>query len=274
MPAGSKVVVQWHEMFKNRTNAGLAYVALSRSEQLNDIYIKGTLERDGIHASTDALEETNRLQAIFDQNVVKSYERADEYWQISYLNVRSLNCHKNDVAKDNFLMSADVFSLGETHLEQGDEIHFDGFTGNFASHGKGKGVSTFYSTECTMVNSIASEKYSGIHLRFDKFDGIFLYLSSGCDKEEILGHIETWIVDSTPTFIMGDFNIDFFKGDKLVKALENFGFEQLIKEATRTSGYLIDHIYVNKELMSLNVTTQIDSAYYSDHDIITIHIPK
>ena len=41
-----------------------------------------------------------------------------------------------------------------------------------------------------------------------KFDGIFLYLSSGCDKEEILGHLETWIVDSTPTFIMGDFNID------------------------------------------------------------------
>ena len=171
-------------------------------------------------------------------------------------------------------MSADVFSLGETHLEQGDKIHFDGFTGNFASHGKGKGVSTFYSTESTMVNSIASEKYSAIQLRFAKFDGIFLYLSSGCDKEEILGHLETWIVDSTPTFIMGDFNIDFFKGDKLVKALENLGFQQLITESTRISGYLIDHIYVNKELMSLNVTTQIDSAYYSDHDIITIHIPK
>jgi hypothetical protein len=206
-------------MFKNRTNAGIAYVALSRSEQLNDIYIKGTLERDGIHASPDALEETNRLQTIFDQNAIKVNERAEKYWQISYLNVRSLNCHKDDVAKDNFLMSADVFSLGETHLEQGDKIHFDGFTGNFASHGKGKGVSTFYSTESTMVNSIASEKYSVIQLRFAKFDGI------------------------------------------LVKALENLGFQQLIKESTRISGYAIDHIYVNKELMSLNVTTQIDSAY-------------
>ena len=261
-------------MFKNRTNAGLAYVALSRSEQLNDVYIKGPLERDGIHASPDALEETNRLQTIFDQRAIKVKERADKYWQISYLNVRSLKCHKDDVAKDNFLMSADVFSLGETHLEQGDEVHFDGFTANFASHGKGKGVSTFYNTECTMVNSIASEKYSGIQLRFAKFDGIFLYLSSGCDKEEILGHLEAWIVDSTPTFIMGDFNIDFLKSDKLVKALENLGFEQLIQEPTRISGYVIDHIYVNKELMSLNVITQIDSAYYSDHDIITIYIPK
>ena len=93
-------------MFKNRTNAGIAYVALSRSEQLNDIYIKGTLERDGIHASPDALEETNRLQTIFDQNAIKVNERAEKYWQISYLNVRSLNCHKDDVAKDNFLMSA------------------------------------------------------------------------------------------------------------------------------------------------------------------------
>ena len=261
-------------MFKNPTNAGLAYVALSRAQEMKDVYIKGDLERAGIHASPDALAESDRLQAIFDQNLAKISERAEKYWQISYLNVRSLKCHKEDVEKDNFLMSADVFSLGETHLEKGEEINFNGYTGVFASHGKGKGVSTFYNIECAPVNSIASEKYSGIHLRFAKFDGIFLYLSSGCDKEEILGHIETWIVDSTPAFIMGDFNIDFFKGDKLVKALENFGFEQLIKEATRTSGYLIDHIYVNKELMSLNVTTQIDSAYYSDHDIITLHIPK
>ena len=73
---------------------------------------------------------------------------------------------------------------------------------------------------------------------------------------------------------MGDINIDYDRNNKLIKALENLGFEQLIQEATRTSGTLIDHIYVNKEMYSLNVKTQLDGMYYSDHDAITIHIPK
>jgi exonuclease III len=171
-------------------------------------------------------------------------------------------------------MSADVFSLGETHLEKGEEINFNGYTGVFASHGKGKGVSTFYNIECAPVNSITSEKYSGIQLRFDKFDAIFLYLSSGCNKEEILNHLESWILEKRPTVIMGDMNIDYDKSNKLIKALDNLGFQQLIQEATRISGSLIDHIYVNKELHCLNVTTQLDGMYYSDHDAITIHIPK
>jgi exonuclease III len=261
-------------MFKNPTNAGLAYVALSRAQEMKDVYIKGDLEQAGIHASPDALAESDRLHAIFDQNLAKISDRAEKYWQISYLNVRSLKCHKEDVEKDNFLMSADVFSLGETHLEKGEEIHFNGYTGVFASHGKGKGVSTFYNIECAPVNSITSEKYSGIQLRFVKFDAIFLYLSSGCNKEEILNHLESWYVEKRPTVIMGDINIDYDKSNKLIKALDNLGFQQLIQEATRISGTLIDHIYVNKELHSLNVTTQLDGMYYSDHDAITIHIPK
>ena len=76
--------------------AGLAYVTLGRSEELKDIYIKGTLLREGIHASPDALEETNRLQSIFDEKVNKLHEQAKTFWQITYLNVRSLlGCHNS-----------------------------------------------------------------------------------------------------------------------------------------------------------------------------------
>ena len=143
-------------------------------------------------------------------------------------------------------MSADVFSLGETHLEKGEEIHFNGYTGVFASHGKGKGVSTFYNIECAPVNSITSEKYSGIQLRFIKFDAIFLYLSSGCNKEEILNHLESWIVEKRPTVIMGDINIDYDKSNKLIKALE--GSSQLllrnsIDELQYDSDLLVEHIF-------------------------------
>ena len=73
---------------------------------------------------------------------------------------------------------------------------------------------------------------------------------------------------------MGDFNIEYQKDDKLIKSLEKIGFAQMIQESTCDTGSLIDHIYVNKALKSLDISTHRDSAYYSDHDIITINIPK
>ena len=274
VPADSKVVIHWHPKFAHPNCAGVAYVCLGRSEELKDIYIKGKLDKEGIHASTEALEETNRLQTIFDQNVERLKEKTENFWQISYLNVRNLNWNEEYVRKDNFLLAADIFALGETWLKPGEERQFEGSSGFFANHGGGKGVSVFSRIDGNVLTSITSDKYSCIHLRTCKFDAIFVYLSSGCDKDEVSQLLETWIDQDVPTTIMGDFNIDFSKDDKLVKSLEHIGFEQLINESTIDTGNLIDHIYVNVGLKSLNISTQRDSAFYSDHDVITLHIPK
>ena len=83
-------------------------MCLGRSRQLEDIYIKGKIDKEGIHASPEALEETKRLQAIFDENVSKLNAQAEGYWKISYLNVKSLNGNKENVREDNFLMASDV----------------------------------------------------------------------------------------------------------------------------------------------------------------------
>ena len=249
-------------------------MCLSRSEELKDIFITGKLEREGIHASHLALEESNRLEAIFDAKVQKLDERNQKFLKISYLNVRSLNHNEEHVKNDNFLMAADVIGLGETWLKPGQEQQIDGYEGIFAGHGKGKGVAAFSKIECKVVYSIACEKYSSIHLRFSKFDLIFVYLSSECNKEEILSHFEAWIDTDRPTAIMGDFNIDYSPDEKVSKCLKTLGFQQLIQEATRISGSLIDHIYVNEALKSQEIRTQQDSAYYSDHDVITLYIPK
>ena len=73
---------------------------------------------------------------------------------------------------------------------------------------------------------------------------------------------------------MGDVNMNFSEDCKLNKFLEERGFLQLIQTSTYESGSLIDHIYANEPLRNLNISTEQCSAYYSDHDIITIHIPK
>ena len=59
------------------------------------------MDPEGIHASPEALEETKRLDKIFDDNVKKQNDLKESHWIISYLNVRSLKCHKEDVKIDN-----------------------------------------------------------------------------------------------------------------------------------------------------------------------------
>ena len=117
IPSNAKVVVHWSNQFKKRQNAGMAYVSLGRSERLKDIYIKGKVDPQGILASCEALEETERLERIFDKRVEKYQEKAKHFWKVCSLNVRSLHCHKEDVAKDNFMTSGDIFALNETWLK-------------------------------------------------------------------------------------------------------------------------------------------------------------
>ena len=99
-------------------------------------------------------------------------------------------------------------------------------------------------------------------------------MSSNCSKEELFDILETWIDSERPTTIMGDVNMNFFQDCKLNNFLVNRGFQQLITKSTFESGSLIDHIYANEALSNMNIATEQCSAYYSDHDIITIHIPK
>ena len=135
------------------------------------------------------MEETNRLQTIFDENAEKQKKKNESFWKVSYVNVQSLNAHKEYVAKDNFMMNTDIFALGETWLAPGMEDHtvFPDYKGHFASHGRGKGIAVFSRKEesipCDLVHSTSSNTFSGLHVRTPKFDAVFLYLSADCSKD-------------------------------------------------------------------------------------------
>ena len=85
----------------------------------------GKVDPEGIHASPEALEETKRLDKIFDDNVQKQNDLKESHWIISFLNVRSLKPHKADLEIDNVIMESDIFSLGETWLKPGETVNFD-----------------------------------------------------------------------------------------------------------------------------------------------------
>jgi hypothetical protein len=273
--SGSKVNIHWSKDFKKSNNAGMAYVCLGRSEKLKDIYISGELDIAGIHCSPDALAETQRLQEVFDDNILKQEQKRNLFWKVCYLNVSSLRSKQLEVSNDNYLMDSDIFSLGETHLMQDEIITFNGYSGHFASSGQWRGTAVYTKINlCDQPHTIVSENYSAIFIKTNEFDIIFLYLSKGFDQNSLFKQFDDWIDKAKPTAIIGDVNWNFSENTKMKNFLNVRGFSQLIEKPTYDDGTLIDHIYVNQSLSELGVVTEQEAAYYSDHDIVTLLIAK
>ena len=269
--AESKLVIHWTTGMQK----GMAYVMLGRSSRRQDIYICGELDLTQIRCDPGALEESQRLEKIFDENEAKMNERRSKMWKISYLNVRSLVAHQEDVQKDNFLIDSDILGLGETHLKSEETVYLDGFQGSFANFGKGKGVAGFSKMDLLAQPIIMSSiSASAILFRTIYFNIIFLYLSNDYSKQNVFHLLDDWIQVETPTAIMGDINEDALENSMFQNFMRSKGFYQMIDKPTRTSGKLLDHTYVNEAMDKIGFTTQVDSCYYSDHDIITMYVSK
>ena len=281
MKSGSEVNIHWPNVKKD----GLIYVMLGRSERLEDIYISGELDVSKIACNPEALKESKRLEEVFNQSEKEKEKKRENCLKISYLNVQSMKSadgHAKDVERDNVIMDADMFGLGETWLEEGDEVNFDGYSGHFANVGRGKGVAAYTKLDLLAEPEIvATETFSAILFKTKDFNIVFLYLSSNCKKASLFSHIDSWIEKDIPTAIMGDINEDFIKGERLKKASMQFGnmmtirgFRQLIKEPTFISGSVIDNVFVNGGLEAQTIATKVEGVYYSSHDIISLYIAK
>ena len=73
---------------------------------------------------------------------------------------------------------------------------------------------------------------------------------------------------SVPTIILGDFNDNVVQTEssQITRTMEQFGFQQYVKDATTDYGTLIDHIYFNKNTSDDIGLADVYDCYYSDHD--------
>ena len=253
----------------------MAYVMLGRSTRRQDIYISGELDLDQIRCDQDALDESNELQKVFDKNIAEMNEKRSKNWKVSYLNIRSLRAHQEDVRKDNFLIDSDILGFGETHLNKDKTVYFDGFQGSFGNSGKGKGVAGFTKMNLAADPKImSSSTASAILMETSQFNIIFLYLSDNYDKQTVFDLLETWTQTPIPTAVMGDINEDALGNSIFENFMRSKGFYQMVDKPTRESGKLIDHIYVNDQMDQIGFSTQVDANYYSDHDIISLYVSK
>ena len=237
--------------------------------------ISGHFDQTGIKCSPMALEQSRKLLDQYQAQLESKLEERKHYWMISYLNVRSLYAHQHDVARDTILMSSDVFSLGETWLHPGSQVHFEGYDSFHASFGRGKGLSTHVrNSHQSDPITWTSEFLSVAKVCQFEIDMIFVYVSAGCNKEKLLTMLLKFIEESRPTVILGDFNENFSESSTICKTLKSMDFRQLIEDPTHDKGNTIDHVYVNEKFTMKDFFFEKNAAYYSDHDIISIYVHK
>ena len=272
VPAENQTIIHWKGL-----KEGMAYTMLGRSVRQEDIHIADGFDKDLIKCNEDALNESRRLEKIFDdaENVKK--DKRENHWKISYLNVRSLNAHQEDVSVDNAIIDSDIIGLGETWLEKNELINLDGFSGYFANFGKGKGQAGFTKLDLVIEPEIVSSiSYSAVLFKTNNFNIIFLYLSENYPKDSVFTFLENWIEEDFPTAIMGDVNENILgkSKSKFQEFMESKHFHQMIQEPTYISGSLIDHLYINETMKKRNVFSEVNCCAYSDHDILSLYFPK
>ena len=273
---GSKVAIHWNTSFQK----GMAYVMLSRTETLEDIQIiesKSKFTTECIKANEDALRESNRIHDEFEALKQERMFFLMKHTTIAYLNVRRLLPHLIDIKTDPILMESDIITLGETWLKPADTVTISGFeTIEVKTAEGGKGLSTFVKSGNQITfHKFLNERFSAILIQTYSMDVLFMYLSKNFDWSALKEILVTFVHTKKDLAIIGDMNIDFMtENHNLVKFLDEKGFVQMIQKPTYESGSLLDHIYVNESLLSKAPSCSQLAVYYSDHDIVFLHVPK
>ena len=155
-------------------------------------------------------------------------------------------------------------------MDPGSTVDLPEFQATFENVGVGKGLAAFYKEDVSTVQT-SKPKVSAVKVTIFAIDVIFLYISQKAAWTDVLSILEEWLTPDVPTTVMGDMNDS---SHQMKQYFEDKGFQQMIRRATHDKGNCIDHLYLNQELLDLQPKVEQKSAYFSDHDIITMSFPE
>jgi len=253
---------------------------LSRVCSLQQLILLNEFDETKMYPNQGALEELERLDKISRNKNLTTWETYDRNSiKISSLNCRSLKKHHEDIISDSILLNSDIIGLQETWLEIHEEIanlDIDKYYLKVNSHGRGKGVATYYKNKIFKPDSSRNEA----HMQLSKFtsslvDVIFIYRSQQADYHQLNKIIDQMTNKEKPLLVLGDFNFCFLEASNLTKLyFQEKNFKQIINEPTHIGGHLLDQAYLSDPSRALKCTVEIHSKYYTDHKALAITIKK
>ena len=260
--------------FQHSKETSMCYVALSRVQQLSQVYIVDKLHEDcaGWKVNCSALSELDDSM----KKAINIETEEEPKLEIMCMNVRSLREHMRDVKHTVRNRNFEVLCLQETWLynnEVTDDFKIENFDCDLTSIGRGKGIATYYKTNFKVHDKVCSKECQFVILTSDKLTVINVYRSSGC--KDFCEWLKLKMDVDKPTIICGDFNTDYRESDHRVSRFlrEKMKFCQIVVESTHESGSHLDQVWINAPLFE-KVEVEQTCLRFSDHDMIKIVVSQ
>ena len=255
-----------------------AYVMLSRVEDIKQVVIMQAFQESNVTISPEALTELKKMNERSENaNPTPWRSRKAGTTKIACLNVMNLKNNHRFICQDPTLQHADILCFSETWVSNDDDeqrFAVEGYQAHFNSAGPGKGLAVFFKSGVFWHRADCS--LGGAQLSWFESEALnvfAIYRSQRQDVQEILSRIDEWREDGKVTVVCGDLNLCAKKDpkNKFTAQLEEWGFEQLNKEATHIEGGHIDHVYLTKEAVSRG-TLERYTPFYTDHDALFLTV--
>ena len=259
----------------------MAYVILSRVQEICQLFILNCVPTKKIYADPDALLELERLNKISMNNNPTSWEtKSLNVLKIFAFNCQSLKPKLGHIRSDPIANQGDALCLSESWLMSDileKELEIEHYKIDLNSSGKGKGLASYYNeAKFRATQGIKSENFQMTKLTSPKLDVISVYLSNRIDSSLVVDSFKKLIDFDKSTILCGDFNICFKqeRNHKVIVTLESFGFKQLVTASTHIQGGHIDHVYLLEGCSKVKVDVSLYSPYYGakDHDALLINV--
>ena len=199
---------------------------------------------------------------------------------IGYSNIARYKAHENYIWQDVDLASCNIIGIGETWLQhdENDPPLPSQYGGHFLNDSDGKGLAVLYKkiNIPNMVDfSIFRGAYTMMKLELSGVEIVFLYIS-GKIGFELYKKDLIRIIGATdkPLALIGDVNWHYPKHHAMKDYMIRRGFKQLSLFPTHRQGNILDHIYVNQQLLDFEGGIEVHQkpVLFSDHDIMFLKI--
>ena len=264
IPKGINVVCHADKKLQN----GMAYVMLSRSECMDNVFLTEDFDLSMIRCVKEALIENQKLE----KRCIVSHEKAKKF-NIFYANAQNLNHHLLDIQTDIHANQSDLICLVETWMDPDKPLQWKEKELHHASLGNGKGVCIYAPQK--------SEDYifkgAKVHQNFqiicftlmEKIQLFLVYLNNPineCPMIEVAEYIETLIDPMYSILCIGDFNFDNNVSNDFTKMFKIHNVNQIINIPTHDSQNprSLDHVYMSDDLKDKTIVNSM-FRNYTDH---------
>ena len=245
------------------------YVALSRVTSIEGLFLIGTYKDSAIVVDQRVIAEYERLRnyCLFEFN---KHFTSDEEFSIALCNVRLLKKHLPDIKADKRFIGCDLILCTEKQISKNEtaDIRLSGFNvlENNAEHKyssmamyakEGIEIEEIFRLDGILLVQVLGIKYS--------LKVLWCYRKSDWAIREFSELVHYLSISHEPDFILGDFNM---------KPTEQFleHYQQQVRDATHIAGSILDHVYLGAKLQNINSYTNVNSVFFSDHEMIRVSI--